>query len=262
MSSSAADDMARARRLFPGTDHYDVLASLHHWLKPRVYVEIGVQTGRSFCLCLPHTRYALGIDPDCHLVAFRPAGVPHDIVKAESDVFFKTADLGTLLAIALHPDKDIGRETFDFAFIDGLHHFEQVLRDFMNLERYANKDSVIAIHDSLPLDRETSSRALDTPFATGDVWKAVVALQHYRRDIDIFTIACPPSGLTIVTKLDPASKVLAEDYDDIVAGYMPLEVHNDGKAEREMVGFIPNDWREIAKRLPRIVRREGVPTHR
>src|SRR5450631_1084438 len=43
------------------------------------------------------------------------------------------------------------------------------------------------------------TRARDTDFHTGDVWKTVLCLKHYRPDLDVFTIATPPTGLTVVT---------------------------------------------------------------
>jgi Methyltransferase domain len=38
------------------------------------------------------------------------------------------------------------------AFIDGLHHFEQVLRDFINVEKRATSEGLIVIHDCIPFD--------------------------------------------------------------------------------------------------------------
>jgi len=35
-------------------------------------------------------------------------------------------------------------------------------------------------------------------FWTGDVWKIVPALIKFRPDLRVFTIACPPTGLTVV----------------------------------------------------------------
>jgi hypothetical protein len=73
---------------------------------------------------------------------------------------------------------------------------------------------------TVPLDEATQSRSCDTQFHTGDVWKTVLCLKHYRPDLDIFTIATPWTGLTVVTGLDPASRVLSERYEQAVARFV------------------------------------------
>jgi hypothetical protein len=105
----------------------------------------------------------------------------------------------------------------DFAFIDGLHLFEQTLKDFVNLEKYSKQNTVICFHDTFPLDEITARRERKTGFWSGDVWKVVLILKKYRPDLKIFTVATQPTGLTIVTNLDSHSKILSEHYDDIIA---------------------------------------------
>ncbi len=39
-------------------------------------------------------------------------------------------------------------------------------------------------------------RAGELRFHTGDVWKVVRCLREYRPDLDVFTIATAPTGLT------------------------------------------------------------------
>ena len=46
----------------------------------------------------------------------------------------------------------------ELVFIDGLHLFEQVLRDLINVERHSTTDTVVLLHDCLPLDEVTSGR--------------------------------------------------------------------------------------------------------
>src|SRR5471030_397977 len=110
-----------------------------------------------------------------------------------------------------------GTVAFDLTLIDGLHRFEQVLLDFVNVERHAAPGGVVVFHDTLPLVEIAAERTAVTPFWCGDVWKIVPCLARYRPDLRIVTIPTGPSGLSIVTGLDPNSTVLGERFDDVVA---------------------------------------------
>jgi hypothetical protein len=135
------------------------------------------------------------------------------------------------------------------AFIDGLHLYEQALRDFINLERYCGPRSVILFHDTVPLDEATQSRALDTKFNTGDVWKVVLCLKHYRPDLDVFTIAAPWTGLTVVAGLDRASRVLADRYDEAVARFFEAPFADIQDRLDSALNIVSNDWNVVAGRL-------------
>ena len=58
---------------------------------------------------------------------------------------------------------ELGGKTLDLAFIDGMHHFEFALRDFINVEKYCSADSIILIHDVYPID--ATERRSRTGFA-------------------------------------------------------------------------------------------------
>jgi hypothetical protein len=76
--------------------------------------------------------------------------------------------------------------TFDFAFIDGLHHADQVLRDVNNTLPILNKGGLIVLHDCSPISEEAQivpPVTRGTPW-NGDVWKAVVVLRG-RPDVDL-----------------------------------------------------------------------------
>jgi len=189
--------LALARLRFPGAVYTDLLSRLHHALQPRTYVEIGVGSGSSMACAIPGTR-CIGIDP---------APTLNTKFSATCQVFFKTSD-------AFFADHDL-REILEgwpveLGFIDGLHLFENVLADFANLERYTAPGSTILIHDCVPLSELTSSRTRRTRFWTGDVWRILPVLAKFRPDLSITVVECPPSGLAIVRRLDPASTVLTE----------------------------------------------------
>ena len=73
------------------------------------------------------------------------------------------------------------------------------LRQYRTLLR---PDSIILIHDTLPLDEVTQRPEREKGFYTGDVWKIVPCLRALRPDLEVFTIATPSSGLTVVAGLD------------------------------------------------------------
>lgn len=203
-----------AEKEMPGEDYYDWLQHFHQRLRPACYVEIGLGHGRSLALAGPETK-AVGIDPYQgfweKLNYVCPHG-PASLFPLTSDDFFTQHDLRQVM----------GQDTFDLGFIDGLHLFEQALKDFINLEHYARKDSVILIHDCLPIAPIVAERERCTGFWTGDVWRIIPCLKTFRPDLKVVTIPAKPSGLGVVTNLDASSTVLADNYEEIVRYYLSL----------------------------------------
>ncbi len=184
---------------------HEFLAGMHERLRPRSYVEIGVNDGRS--LALSRAR-SIAIDP-----AFKVTAEIHcevDLVKATSDDFFATAD-----PVARLPDRVI-----DMAFIDGLHIFEYALRDFRNVERYASWTSVIVLDDMLPRSVSEAARDRHTVEWTGDVFKVAEVLRRYRPDLTCLALDTQPTGLLVVLGADPNNRMLWDHYEDVVAEFV------------------------------------------
>jgi len=228
--------LALAAFAMPGEDYLVWLDRLYCELAPESVLEIGVYEGASLALLRPPT-IAIGVDPAATVLT--PMKTETHIFAETSDEFFAKRRLERLL----------GGRPLSAGFIDGLHLFEQALKDFIGLESVCQERSVILIHDTVPLDRATQGRTQSTEFYTGDVWKAVLALKHYRPDLDIFTIATPPTGLTVVVGLDPTSRTLADGYDDVVARFrdVPFEAI-EGNREAAL-NIVPNDWSIVRARL-------------
>lgn len=187
-----------ARIRLPGPGYLDVLATAHAILKPRSYVEIGVASGSSLALARHPTR-AVGIDP--HPRIKRRFSVPAVVYRMKSDEFFNEVDLAEVL----------GGTPFDLGFIDGLHSFEQTLRDFVNLESRSAPTSVLLLHDCLPLDERTGSWPRTTSFWSGDSWRILPYLMEQRPDLGIHVIPCWPTGLVVVSALDANRRVPPPD---------------------------------------------------
>ena len=198
-----------AKRALPGPGYRAVLVWIHRALKPSSYLEIGVNKGESLRAARPET-ICVGIDPMPMLDT--PPDARTRLFRMTSDEFFASQHLPQLL----------GRDHFSLAFIDGLHLFEQALLDFIHLERFAGKDSVIILHDCLPLDSATSDRTRTTEFYSGDVWKLALCLRETRPDLQMVIVPTAPTGLCIVSGLDPASTVLEREYERCLAAYLSL----------------------------------------
>lgn len=193
-----------------GMDYYMYLRQLHACLRPRTYVEIGFRKGESFALAMPDT-FCLGIDP-APQVQFSEGAMAKGFTMT-SDEFFATRDLRI----------ELNNREPDLAFIDGMHLFEYVLRDFCNIERYAGRKSVIVLHDCLPIDDVTSRRDRTTNVWTGDVWKMIFCLKKYRPDLLISLMDASPSGLAVITNLDPSNTVLLDRRKELEQEYIPMD---------------------------------------
>jgi len=160
---------------------HEFMARMHQVVKPQNYLEVGVQHGTSLKLATTAAR-AVGIDP-------APLHIARDnqvIYKMTSDDYFDAAsDAG-------------GHALIDLGFIDGLHHYEQALRDFLNMERYVHEKSIIVFDDILPRNQEEATREQNTSDWTGDVWKVTHMLLKYRPELRIREVDTSPTGTLVV----------------------------------------------------------------
>jgi len=231
-----------AAAALPGPQYREVLRWIHELLQPPTYIEIGVWKGDSLRIAGDQTT-CLGIDPHPLIEERSPRT---RVFAMTSDEFFERESLPSLLS----------GPHFALAFIDGMHVWEQALRDFLHLELYAGAGSVILIHDCIPLDEATSERTRSTGFYTGDVWKLPLCLRENRPDLRIAIVRTAPTGLCLVTNLDPANRVLTSRYQGLVDGYTPL-IYADYEASLDrMPPSVPNKreaiatWLEAAGAMP------------
>lgn len=195
-------------------DYYQILDYAHRLLKPKSYVEIGVSTGKSLALARTGTC-AIGIDPNAANTEDHFYSSPETdpvLFPMTSNEFFRTVNIESLFGVP----------TFEMAFIDGLHVFEQALMDFVHLESLSGKKSVIFIHDCLPVTTLIAERERQTGFWTGDVWRVVACLKSLRPELEIVTFPARPSGLAMITNLDATSRLLAQQFDSIVAHFISV----------------------------------------
>lgn len=139
-----------------------VQAFLDLYHRPR-YLEVGVNAGETFHALRAAEK--VGVDPgflfDIEAAAAADATCRFHPVTSD-EYFLKLCPTG---------------EAFDVVFLDGLHTFEQTLRDLMNTLARTRRDSVIVIDDVRPLGYLASLRELSefarlyavTP-GTPDAW--------------------------------------------------------------------------------------------
>ena len=178
--------------------YLDALTAVHALLRPELYVEIGVRKGKSLALCKCER---IGIDPKPEL---KEQLDKLSLYPCTSDDFF-----------FFHVEGALTRK-IDLAFIDGMHLVEYVLRDFMNLERHMSSGGVIMIDDVLPNHALQAQRDRQTRVWCGDVWRIVPLLRQLRPDLELTVLDTRPTGLLIVSKLDPASQILWHQYNQTV----------------------------------------------
>ena len=195
-----------------GDPYRTVLARLHTALKPRTYFEIGTLGGATLALS------------KCASVAVDPRFVMKDsscllnktkclLFQQTSDVFFAENKLTSLFGGHV-----------DFAFLDGMHKCEYLLRDFINTEKQCHKNAMIVFHDCIPTEVPMTGRdGIDgKPEAphrkgwwTGDVWRTLWALIQFRPDLSITSLDAKPTGLILITNLHPNSTRLSDRYEEI-----------------------------------------------
>jgi hypothetical protein len=210
--------------LAPGGVFYtDFFRFVDDQLRPKTYFEVGTHLGRSVrAFSCP----AVCVDPQFML--------EQDVIgtrsqlhfyQMTSDDFFAQQDLRTIFKTGP-----------DICFLDGMHRSEYLLRDFLNTERVCHRRSIIFMHDCLPVNVRMAlrthepgdeSEGLLAGAWTGDVWKIVPLLQIHRPDLRIFLLDCAPTGLVVVSNLDPTSTVLPNVYSDLLDELrgMDLEKH-------------------------------------
>lgn len=242
-AASSADDCSLVHRRahdilslleFPGEGYFQVLTRIHEYVKPATYLEIGVDQGESFKIVAP-TTLALGIDPNPHVKAALSPN--HRVFRETSDDFFEQYDVNS----------ELGDKKLDLAFIDGMHQMEFALRDFINVEKYCSKDSIILVHDVYPIDAMSASRERVSLFWSGDIWRLILILKKYRPDLAVNVIATRPTGLAIIQNLDPQSRVLAERQHEIIDEFLALDITVLDGCKDKMLNRFPNDWPSIAR---------------
>tara|TARA_B100000945_G_scaffold261253_1_gene219553 strand:- start:889 stop:1587 length:699 start_codon:yes stop_codon:yes gene_type:complete len=150
------------------SSRFDIINKIIKKKKFESYLEIGCQSDINFSKIIIKNK--IGVDPQ--------SGGTH---RMTSDDFFKQ-----------------NKSIFDLIFIDGLHVYEQVLKDIENSLKVLNDNGVILIHDCLPAKIWHQTIPQTHSSWNGDVWKSIVK-SRTRIDIDTYTIEAD-QGLGLILK--------------------------------------------------------------
>jgi hypothetical protein len=125
------------------------------------------------------------------------------------------------------------------------------LRDFINIEKRAAANGLIGLHDCIPFDDIAAGRDYHAPYWVGDVWKCLAILMDHRPDLHIEIVGAPPSGLVLVSKLDPDSRFLDNNFESLVRDYGPLRFADWETRYAKRIKLIPSHAEAVSRTYAR-----------
>ena len=209
----------------------DVIQALLNAKKKPAYLEIGVEHGQNFFSIKAGSKTA--VDPEfgfsfterLRWIYKNPSNLNAKYYEVTSDKYFESG---------------VGAKGMDVVFIDGLHTYQQSLKDVLNSLSILNDNGVIVMHDCNPPHKaaahpsETKEGAVmaNVPGWTGewcgDVWKTICFLRGTRRDLRTFVLNTD-YGLGIVMKGD------ADEYLNLSSEQVDAMTYDNLAAQREKI---------------------------
>jgi hypothetical protein len=173
----------------------------------RSYLEIGVNNGR--CFLRLKAAHKMAVDPAFKIPPGRKlkyfvkntANFNNHYFEQTSDDFFASkSDF-----LEDHKPKIV--------FVDGLHTYEQSLRDVINSLAYLEPGGIVLMHDCNPLTEAAASPADSMDHAkteiqeyrgiwNGEVWKAIVHMRSLHPELEVFVLDCD-HGIGVVKRGKP-----------------------------------------------------------
>ncbi len=159
-------------------NHVQFFDFLFSYIKPELYLELGVRDGINFNTVSKYCKHSIGVD----IVPTQFALLPNqEYYQTSTDNFFKNIN------------KDI---KFDAIFIDADHSHEQSLKDFINAKDHLIDDGFIFFHDTYPCEEFWFN-----PGLCNDAYKTALYIkENFIDDFEILTLPFHP-GVTIVKKM-------------------------------------------------------------
>ncbi len=139
------------------------------------YLEVGCDNDENFSKVQIESK--IGVDP-----------LKGGTLRMTSDEFFIKND-----------------QSFDIIFLDGLHTYEQTIKDIDNGLKFLNPNGVILIHDCLP--KKIWNQIVPRLYGhwNGDVWKAIVHSRSYE-NADTYTCIAD-HGIGVIFKRKNRNKL-------------------------------------------------------
>ena len=223
-------------------DRIEILQRIADALAARHYLEIGVSKGESFFPLRIARKVA--VDPSPRL-SWRKR-----LRKCATNYrnFFNTYHF--LTSDAYFAEIRPPQGGFELAFIDGLHTYEQALRDTLNALRVLKPGGVIALHDcnpphaaaALPAASYEAAAAAEASGWTGewcgDVWKAIVHLRASETALDVAVLDCD-YGVGLVRRGAPQSPLRLD-----ITGLKAWDFARLAQGRRELLNLQPPAYLE------------------
>jgi hypothetical protein len=188
------------------------------------YLEIGLDRG--VCFCSIRCKHKTGVDPDFKIPFLRnikskifyPYNIFSKVFKLESDHFF--SDYGFKL---------YDKKSLDIALVDGLHTFDQSLKDIVNCLKVLSNDGIVVVHDCIPPHQEAAIQAKNIDEAKtkaseewtgewcGDVWKSMVYLNKYHQDDLNIRIISSDYGIGLIQKINDNEITINDEAKELIS---------------------------------------------
>lgn len=194
-----------------GRNYIEVISDIIKIIAPDSYLEIG------------GSDIDIATATDCPTILVGPAYSCSDtpltprpilgLYRIKPDLFFSSYCANAIL----------GRKV-DVSVVRDLHYHEDLLGIFAAIEKASVPNALVILHNCIPVESAIADRSpphtVEVPHRAGwwvgDAWKAVAALRHVRPDLRISALDANPSGLVLITNLNPAK---GEDWTDNARDY-------------------------------------------
>ena len=170
-------------RIYPS--RIEIIKKIISKEKYKSYLEIGCDNDENFSQII--IDHKIGVDP-----------LKGGTIRKTSDEFFKN-----------------NKKKFDIIFLDGLHTYEQTIKDIDNSLKFINDKGVIIIHDCLP--KKIWNQIVPRVYGhwNGDVWKAIVHSRTYDHADTYTCIADHGLGLIFKRKNKSCLELKDKNFKDL-----------------------------------------------
>lgn len=215
------------------------------------YLEIGVNNGACFLRLKAPNKVA--VDPCFKIAAGRklkyfvknPWNFNNHYFEQTSDDFFASQ---REMLTANRPQ---------LVLVDGLHTYEQALRDVLNSLSFLDRSGIILMHDCNPLTEQAGlpASSIDHIKSTlseykgvwnGDVWKSIVHLRSLHPELEVFVLDCD-HGIGVVTRGTPEKKLSFTEDEIRNLTYGDLEKSREEFLNLKPAAFFEEFLRDHAK---------------
>lgn len=211
------------------------------------YLEIGVNRGK--CLFnIKGAKKRFAVDPFFNFSLWKKVrAIAKNADNTKNQYFEVTSDAFFL------ENKDILKNNpLDLAFIDGLHTYDQALKDTLNALKYMGDNGIVILHDCNPLDELAAYPANSIDDArkdlqnhpnwkniwNGDVWKTIVHIRKNHPELTAFVLDTD-HGLGFVYKKD---REILPPFFDVIENINELGYEFFEKNRIELIALKPVEY--------------------